>query len=255
MLRFAPRLLAWLGFALLIVLTKPADAWVETAVRGHRAEVVVHRDGRATVRHELELKVRGGPMKLLELGGMGTNIEPLPDALVRRATEGSAGLWPLTPSSLEDGSLRLKIAASRGLSGGNYLFSFGYTMDLGGENLISRSGDGYQLTWIGPRLSSGVDSARVTFVVPRADEAPRLAPSAEGDGLPASVLLGEVRRGERNDEVDLVRTHLATGEPAVWRIWVSDQALSEGSYAAQDNADSPPASRRSRAARMSSTEL
>jgi hypothetical protein len=201
-----------------------ASAWIETSVRSHQARVEVAKDGRALVRHELVLKVRGGPMKFLEIAGIGTEIEALPDAVVRSATEGSASKWPLSIGSLEDGGLRLKIGADRGIRGGSYLFDFAYKIDLEQLGLITRGPGVAEIRWIGPRLSSGVDSAKVVFVVPRAATAPRLVP---GDGAEGEVLLGELRRGEDWDEVELVRAHLAIGEPAVWKIEVAADALSD----------------------------
>ncbi len=197
----------------------PAFAWIETQVRGHGARIEVENDGRAIVRHELSLKLRGGPMKTLEISGIGTEIELLPDAHVRSANRGSAGRWPVHLSSMEDGALRLKIVSDRGLRGGNYIFSFAYEMSLLDSKKIEDDGQDIIVSWVGPRLSSGVDSATVTFVIPRGQIEPKLAPSA--DGPSANVLLSEVRRGPSFDEVDLIRAHLATGEPAVWKIAVS----------------------------------
>ena len=215
-----------LFFAVLLWLA-PAQAWIETQVRGHAARVEVAQDGSVTVRHELRLKVRGGPMKTLEISGVGTNIEPLPDAVVRRAEEGSDVRFPVHVAAMEDGAIRLGVSADHGLRGGNYLFSFAYTVPL--RDLVGSESNDKELvlSWVGPRLSTGVDSARVTFVVPHGAFEPRLAPTQ--DGLSANVLLGEVRRGSAFDEVDLVRAHLATGEPAVWRIAIAPGSLALGS--------------------------
>src|SRR5690606_10438707 len=131
-----PRHLWWQILCVLFAWSSSANAWVETAVRGHEARVEVHKDGQAIGRHELLLKVRGGPMQALEVNGIGTGIEPLPDAIVRRAMEGSAGAWPLTVSSTEDGAVRLKINAERGIRGGSYLFQFAYRVDLRSEEHI-----------------------------------------------------------------------------------------------------------------------
>lgn len=218
----APKWPVGVLFALVSLFSQPAQAWVETAVRSHEARVEVERDGTAVVRHELVLRIRGGPMKSLEIGGVGTIGDPLPDAVVRRAIEGSSSAWPLTVSSLEDGSLRLGIGAQRGIRGGSYLFAFAYEIDLKSLQRIAPVSDGIELTFIGPRLTSGVDSAKVTFVVPRGSRAPRLG---EQDDTGANVLLGEVRRGAQSDEVELVRAHLATGEPAIWRVVVAPDAL------------------------------
>lgn len=198
-----------------------ADAWIESQVKGHSARIEVGRDGDWIISHELVLKLRGGPMKTLEIAGIGSDIQPLPNAVVRRAEDGSAGVWPVHLSSMEDGALRLGISAERGLRGGTYVFSFGYRAESAGVRPMETQGGRTILTWVGPRLSSGVDSARVTFAVPHAQVPPDLA--AVVDGPSGNVLLGEVRRGVEVDEIDLIRAHVANGEPAVWRIAVDGQ--------------------------------
>lgn len=224
MSRRASRAIPWLVLIAGLLFSTQASAWIETSVRSHQARIEIAKDGRALVRHELVLKVRGGPMKFLEIAGIGTDIETLPDAIVRRATEGSASKWPLSAASLEDGGLRLKIAAERGIRGGSYQFEFAYHVDLVKWGLLNRGTDAAEIRWVGPRLSSGVDSAKVIFAVPHAASAPRLM---RGDGAEGEVLLGELRRGEDWDEVELVRAHLATGEPAVWKIEVASEAFPE----------------------------
>lgn len=219
--------LLWAVFALVLMTPRGALGWVETIVRSHEARVEVHPDGGAVVRHDLVLKVRGGPMKSIEIGGIGTIGDPLPDAGVRSAVQGSSGAWPLAISSLEDGSLRLRIGAERGLRGGTYQFTFGYHVDLKELGRIEATEDGVELSFIGPRLTSGVDSAKVTFVVPRAARAPRLG---RADETGAGVLLSEVRRGAEQDEVELVRAHLAIGEPAIWRVVVDRDAISSAAF-------------------------
>lgn len=215
--------LLWAVLALTLLAPRAAGAWVETIVRSHEARVEVNRDGHAIVRHDLVLKLRGGPMKSLEIGGIGVIGEALPDARVRTAVQGSSGAWPLSLASMEDGSLRLRIGAERGLRGGSYQFSFAYHVDLKELGRISLADDGVELSFIGPRLTTGVDSAKATFVVPRGSRAPRLGRS---DETGAGVLLSEVRRGSELDEVELVRAHLAIGEPAIWRVVVDREALS-----------------------------
>lgn len=212
----------WFVLIAAFLLPIQAKAWIETSVHSHQARVEVEADGRATIRHELVLKVRGGPMQFLEIPGIGTDIQALPDAQVSRATEGSTGKWPLTVSALEDGGVRLGIGADRGIRGGSYLFSFAYEVDLKALGLISKGPQRSEISWIGPRLSSGVDTAKVVFVLPRSVEPPKLLQVDEAGG---EVLLGELRRGESLDEVELVRAHLAVGEPAVWKIEVDSAAL------------------------------
>jgi hypothetical protein len=218
----APSSIGWFVLVAAFLLPLQAKAWIETSVRSHQARVEVEADGHATIRHELVLKVRGGPMKFLEIEGIGTDIEPLPDALVRLATLGSSSKWPLLISSLEDGGIRLRIGAERGLRGGTYLFHFAYKADLKDLGLISRGPFRSEVSWIGPRLTSGVDIAKVIFAVPRGKNPPGLLQSEDAGG---EVLLGELRRGENFDEVELVRAHLATGEPAIWKIEIDSEVL------------------------------
>lgn len=223
MLRCAALLTKVCAFLCVFFWLGSASAWIETQVRGHSARIELDAQGVATVRHELVLKVRGGPMKSLEVGGIGTEIQPLPDAYVRRGDEGSQERWPVQVAAMEDGAVRLGISSERGLRGGNYLFSFAYQMQLLSQQNLEFDRERVKVSWIGPRLLSGVDSARVTFVIPHAEEAPTIA---EEDGPAASVLLGELRRGNDRDEIDLVRAHLATGEPAVWSISIARAAFS-----------------------------
>lgn len=176
----ASSLLSLLVLLALFLFPHEAHAWVETNIRSHQARIEVNRDGSAIVRHELLIKLRGGPTKAIEVGGVGNSIVPLPDALVRRAAEGSASKWPLTVSSLEDGSVRLKILNERGIRGGSYLFSFAYSIDLNELNWITPTQSGAEITWVGPRLVSGVDSAKATFVIPRGELPPPALPPLMG---------------------------------------------------------------------------
>lgn len=219
----APAVYGWLLFSALFFLSEQAFSWVETAVRSHEARVEVAEDGRAVVHHQLVLKIRGGPMKSLEVSGIAGAVEPLADASVRPAVEGAQSQWPLKVAVQEDGALNLRILAERGLRGGSYLFSFAYALDLNEQGLIQAVPGGFEVTWVGPRLTTGVDSAKVTFSVPRAEQPPRID---EERGLSSGVLLGEVRRGASRDEIDLVRAHVASGEPAVWKVTVPSASLS-----------------------------
>lgn len=199
---------------------RPAAAWIETEIRGHQATVVVLPEGRAEVRHELLLRLRGGPLQSLEIEGVGSELELLGDATVRSATNGA--LWPLLLEAADDGRLLLRIGAERGLRGGVYRFDFGYRIDLMTRGWLERRGQQVRVTWVQPRFAAGIDSARVVFRVPRATAEPRLP---EDDGPAAAVLLTEVRRGPDFDEVDLVRAHVAKQEPAVWQVMVPGEAF------------------------------
>lgn len=217
--------LALLVLCLVGFVARPAAAWVEIDVRAHRATVGVEPDGRAEVRHELLLRVRGGPLQSLEIEGVGQELGPLGDATVRAVGKGLGRVWPLKLEPRDDGALVLRIGAEKGLRSGVYRFEFGYRFDLGERGWLERRGDRARLTWVQPRFSGGIDSAQVLFRVPHAAMEPRLP--EEEDGPAAAVLLTEVRRGPELDEVELVRAHVARGEPAVWQVEV-DAAVFPG---------------------------
>lgn len=223
MIHLAALRAALLGALAVLLTAGPASAWIETAVRSHGTSIRVEADGMAEVRHELVLRIRGSKMTALELAGVGESLELLPDATVRRARQGSASLWPLALSSTEAGDLRLTIQSDRGIGGGTYLFEFGYKLNLVERGLIQALGADYRIQFVGPRLSTGVDSAKLVFRVPRGSLKPRLD-DAE-DAPSAGVLLGQIRRGAEEDEVELVRAYVAQREPAVWAIIVPRDAL------------------------------
>ena len=64
---------------------RQALAWVETDVLGHQATIVVSKEGQAEIRHQLILKLRGGPLESLDVEGVGATLETLEDAVVRKA--------------------------------------------------------------------------------------------------------------------------------------------------------------------------
>jgi hypothetical protein len=203
----------------MLLLSGTAWGWVETHVLSHRAVVRVGSDGSATVEQELRLKIRGGPVQFYDIPGVSGPIEPLPDARIQFV--GSGSLWPLELKPAEDGTLRLVIGHEKGVRGGTYLATFSYKVGT----LLGAPGSAppgrVRLRWVGPRLRNGVDGAQVTFVLPHTDVAPELPVD---ESSPVQPTLAQVRDGQFY-EVDLVRAHVATGEPAVWELDV-DQALS-----------------------------
>lgn len=209
------RLFGALAFALCCLAGRSAHAWVETDILGHQATVIADKDGHAEVRHQLLLRLRGGPLESLDIEGIGPTEETLTDAIVRRAQGGTESTWPLGVEPREDGSVHLRIDAEKGLRGGTYQFEFSYRISLTERNWFERRGQRVLLTWVGPRFSGGVDSAKVIFRLPKG-KAPPALPSDEGDA--SGVLLSQVRNGAEADEVELVRAHVARGEPAIWRV-------------------------------------
>lgn len=209
-------LLGLFVLCLVSALPRSAAAWIEMDVRTHRATLTVEANAQAEVRHDLLLRVRGGPLQALEIEGVGQEIEPLGDATVRAVGKGLGRVWPMELEARDDGVLVLRVGAEKGLRSGVYRFEFGYRLDVSERGWLEGKGDRARITWVQPRFSSGIDSAQVVFRVPRAAAMPSL-PDDE-DGPAAAVLLTEVRRGSDFDEVELIRAHVARGEPAVWQV-------------------------------------
>lgn len=216
--------LTLLLFAAAFFLPVPASAWVETRAKGLLSTVHVERDGKATVSHELTLDVRGGPFQKLELATSDEDAEPLPDARVKKLSNGL--VLPLVVEKRADGVLGLEIDHERGVRTGTYVFVIRYRTDLGARHLLHRRASSVEIRWTGPRLDSGIDGARTVFVLPPSEHAPRLASIAADDPDPGfGVLVGAVRRTPQQDEIELLRSHVARGEPVVWRVEASAEAL------------------------------
>jgi hypothetical protein len=220
--------------AALLTLTAAAHGWVETRIRSNYVTIDLERDGSATVAHEILMKVRGGPLKGYELGGVDSDAAVLPDGTVARARSGStaADPIPLLIDKREDGSVRLEIDQKQGLRSGSYLFKFRYRTDFAARNLIVPDGARVAIRWVGPRFADGIDSARVVYRLPAAKLAPRLPPvDAEQVALgladdPGGIFLSSLRRAHDKDEFEILRPHIAKGEPVVWPVHADARAFS-----------------------------
>jgi hypothetical protein len=221
-----------LAWAALFLVALPARAgWVETRPTAHAAIVDVERNGVAIVTEELGVRLRGGPLSELTVAGVDGDAEPLPDATVICTDDAKFGTVPLSVTREPDGSLKLTVERERGLRTGSYVFRFSYRTNLLKRELIRRVGSHVELRWVGPRLDDGLDSARVTFRIPEANAAPMLpSPGASGGAVDdldelGGVFVGNLRRAPGKDELEVVRPHVARGEPALWRVWVADSAF------------------------------
>lgn len=200
-----------------------ALAWVETATQSHAVTLDVGRDGSATVSHEIVIRVKGGPLAAIELDGVDSDAAPLPDATVS-AAEGGSGVQalPLLLEKRDDGTLRAEVDHPKGVSRGSYVFKLGYRTRLGERGLIKQQGSMALVRWVAPRASDGVDSARVIFRLPPGTAEPRLPESDDESG---GTFLSNLRRTEDKDELEIVRPHVAKGEPVVWRVLASPKAF------------------------------
>jgi hypothetical protein len=245
------RHLASLVGAALLFAAFPAQAagWAETRVTGHAATVDVERNGTATISEEVGIRLRGGPLAELSLAGVDSDAEPLPDATVICTDDQKFGTVPLTATREPDGSLKLMVERDRGLRTGSYVFRFSYRTQLAQRELIRRVGSHVELRWVGPRFDDGLDSARVTFRIPEANVAPMLpSPGASSGAVNeldelGGVFVGNLRRAPGRDELEVVRPHIARGEPALWRVWVADSAFDAFTQAAAPKSPAMLASR------------
>lgn len=213
---------AW--FWLATLMAGAALGWVETSTESHAVTLDVARDGSATVSHELVIRVKGGPLAAIELDGVDSDAVPLADATVTAVDGGRAAAQtlPLLLEKRDDGTLRAEVDHPKGVSRGKFVFRLGYRTRLGERGLIRPQGSMVLVRWVAPRSSDGVDSARVVFRLPPGSTAPRLA---EGDDESGGTFLANVRRAEDKDELEIVRPHVAKGEPVVWRVIASPKAF------------------------------
>lgn len=220
-----------LALAALFAAFPARGAWVETRVTAHSATVDVERNGTAVVTHELGIRLRGGPLSELPVAGVDGDAEPLPDATLICTDDPKFGTVPLTVERQPDGSLKLTVMRERGLRTGSYVFRFSYRTDLLKREMIRRVGSHVELRWVGPRFEDGLDSARVTFRIPEASVAPALPSPGSSAGTIneldelGGVFIGNLKRAPGKDELEIVRPHVARGEPALWRVWIAGAAL------------------------------
>lgn len=222
-----------LGLALVLVgvgTASPARAWQSLAVQADNVVVELGRDGTALVTHDLLIRTRGGPLKEVVIKGVDADAAPSGNATIVRAKSGREAGVPVALDATGDSeSLHLGITYEKGLPSGSYLVRFSYKTDLQSRDRVNRDGPWAVVHWTGPEFGDGVDLLQTTFVVPRAERAPRLlgATDAEPVGMVArddGVFLSEIHRGSDLDRLALSRPHAAKGERVEWKIEV-DAAL------------------------------
>jgi hypothetical protein len=245
------RLTALCGAALVSTPLVTHAAWVETRVKAHTAIVDVDAKGAAEVTQELVLGVRGGPLRTIEIQGIDA------DAVVaeEQATAvpvvrfGTPTPIPLSLAKQDDGTLRIEIERERGLFTGTYQLRFTYRTELLARDRIRRRGTTAEVEWVGPRFADGIDVAKVVFRIPSGATAPTLDTAREGEGeWVGSAFLASTRHAGDKEELELVRPHVARGEPAVWRVLADPKVF----LAFRETA--PPASSREGRARVLAVE-
>jgi hypothetical protein len=134
---------------------------------------------------------------------------------------------PLVLLRNDDGTLRIDIEHPKGLRTGTFVFRFGYATNLLARDKIRRRGTAAEIEWVGPRFGDGVDVAKVVFRLPAGPVPPSLPAAENGEEaqLLGSAFLSQIRHDGDKVEVELVRPHLARGEPAVWRVLASPKVF------------------------------
>jgi len=219
--------------AALLLLPSAALAWVESTFTADAVTIDVDRAGIATIRHELAVRVRGGPLRTLTLPGIAADAEPLSDGTLtrERPSQQVSAVEPLIVTRTEDGELRIEFSSEKGLRTGSYLLKVGYRTSLAGRGLVHKEGSWLHLSWLGPRYPSGLDAARVTFRLPAGNPTPRLPEllsESEADStgiLDSEGFLSSYRSAGTTDELILVRPRIARHEPVLWRLWASPSIL------------------------------
>jgi hypothetical protein len=201
----------------------PAFAALEKRVDSSTTTLELGADGEASVRHELALEVHGAPLASFSLRGVDADAAPLPDATLTRLLDGRAAGAPEPVSlALRDGQLDVTLPAARRLRGTRFLLRLGYRIHLAALQLLP-DGERAELGWVGPRFDDGVDA--VTLIVrTRAGRTPPELVSEEGREPQYGMVVSTLRRSREQDELELVRAHVARDEPIRWNIRL-DRAL------------------------------
>lgn len=239
-MRLLPVLIA-IGIAVAeLIVPSTALAWLELRVSSDVATITVDESGSARVRHEMLLKVRGGPLKRFTIQGVDIDAEPVAGASIVRARSGQAAGIPITLlMSRDEDLLDLELTYKKGVRTGTYLVAFEYDTRLEAQAPASTN-DRVTLVWQGPRFDDGIDSLRARFILPRYDPPPRISASEserDGDlGVVATengVFLSELRREAERDVLELTRPHAARGERVAWQVQVASKALKAPAIATQ----------------------
>lgn len=243
----ARRLSILVGIALTVLVPRTAWGWLETSTKSHLTTIEIERNGDAIVAHELILRVKGGPLRSYQLDGIDADAELLPDATVARAEAGASGAesYPLLLDKRDDNVLRMEVDHPKGLFRGTFVFKLRYKTRLLERKLIQLVGSGAEVRWVAPRAADGVDSARVVFRMPSSPTAPRLPevdPEQVALGLaddPGGVFIATARRAGEKDELEVVRPHVAKGEPVVWRVLANPRAFDAFGSESPENQPAP----------------
>lgn len=206
---------AWLALSLSLCTVAPAAAaWTDARPAGLVTEVVVDRDGGATVTLRVRWRVVAGRFRVFDLTELPT------DAALVEATATDAQGAPVVVSSRapQPGRLELSLGESEGLRRGTVDVVVRYTTSLRAQGAIRRSGDDAIVEVSTVPWERGLEAAELRVATPTSIQRARWV-ADETPGIETAVS-SEVGR----DVVRAVRRHLPSGVRWTGRI-ACDRAL------------------------------
>lgn len=230
-----PALFCVVAFLILqLALVRDAFAWVELHVARDDVRLSVSPDGSARVEHKILLLVSGGPLKsftvrgvdadaLLEDGAFIAPEKALTGASKEEAqTKGDfAAAVPLAVKRISDPSTRtdleVTIDGGAGVSRGRYVAVLRYRTNLLAAGNLRTEGATSTIDWIGPSWEDGIETSRVTFVLPRGKSEPRASEGEDSD-RGAGTYLASLTRKNDEDVLELLRPYVSKGERVLWSI-------------------------------------
>jgi len=233
--RLAPHLAALLAALVTLLTSSAARAWVETELLSAESRVEIHRDGTAHVQHKVSFRVRGGPLRFLDLSISDRQISVSGTASLATAGDAATPMMPV-PVSIDqkpDGDVRVEIDEKRGVRKGVYNLDFGYDVDLLQAGGLTRDGSMLKVTWMGPKWQDGIDNVKCVLAVPASATAPRPAYDTHDDttdeagSSTVGSYLTTIARLPEFDEVTLIRPHVARGESVPWAVRIDPSAIGD----------------------------
>lgn len=178
-----------------VVGPRSARAWVDANVLSDDVVISLSVSGQAHVEHRIGLRIAGGPLRGFDIKGVDEDASPEADSYVvpmREALRSSlASAQPITLERVPESNhqdadghprrpwLHLRFGTERGLSRGVYQIVARYVARIDKE--VVPRGALARIAWTGPVWDDGVDSARVTFELPRIAHTPAARAGGVGD--------------------------------------------------------------------------
>lgn len=209
---------------------------MEHTFLSHEARVEILGSGTAKVHHKAKLRVRGGPLRQVDIAISDKDVTIGTDTTLVLTGDTMGGQIPIPVSAVQrpDGPLRLEFNDGQGIRRGLYELSVSYDVDLLRQGAVQREGSLLTVNWIGPRWENGMDGVKTTFAVAVSQTEPRAAGQLEVQGpnnetvtVPTGAFMSSLERLPQFDELSMVRAYVAAGELVHWRIQVDPSVLGQ----------------------------